>query len=316
MDNQSKRPLIPIIAGPTAVGKTATSIALAKELNAEIISADSRQVYKEFSIGTASPTNAEMAMVPHHFVKEISIGEPYSAGIFARNVSDVIDSIYARGKNIVISGGSTLYVHALLEGLSDIPEIDPDVRIKLNNRLQKEGSQTLFNELEHVDPVFSSTLDATKSQRIIRGLEVWYGTGQQLSTFHAKPLLKPDQFRLFVLYRDRKELYDRINLRVDQMIEEGFIDEVKTILQSNPDLNDNAFRTIGYQELLPVLADNASLDTEGSEALSKAVELIKRNSRRYAKRQLTWYKQYHEAVWIDVTKSDAEKIILEAIQND
>ena len=300
---------IPIVAGPTAVGKTAASITLAETLSAEIISADSRQIYKEFTIGTASPSQQEIEAVPHHFVKEISIGEPYSAGIFANKVASVIDNIHSRGKNVVVSGGSTLYVHALMEGFADIPEVDARVRAELNQRLQNEGSAVLFNELSTLDPVFAKTLDPTKSQRIIRGLEVWYGTGKMLSSFHAKPTVKSDQFQLFVLFRDRQELYARIDSRVDQMIEEGLVEELRGILNTHPDLEDNAFRTIGYQELLPFLLGSGN----DSGGLQQAIDLIKRNSRRYAKRQLTWYKQYPDAIWIDVSTSNAVDVMLETL---
>lgn len=294
--------VIPIIAGPTAVGKTSTSLSVALARNAEIISADSRQIYREFSIGTASPTREDCRLVRHHFVREIGIGDDFSAGIFASRVFGRIGSIANRGHNVLVTGGSTLYVHALIHGLSDIPAVDPEFRIALNQRLQKEGSTVLFDELVRVDPDFAETLDSSKSQRIIRGLEVFLGTGTPLSHFHTPP---PDQgyrFKLFVLYRDRKILYERINLRVETMIKSGLLEELQNILKSGFDVSDNAFRTIGYQELIPVL--------DGEYSLQDGIELIKRNSRRYAKRQLTWYKRYENALWIDVDKEDATASIL------
>ncbi len=299
---------IPIIAGPTSVGKTATSVALAELLDAEIISADSRQIYREFSIGTACPTPAQLSQVRHHFVHEISIGQAYSAGIFANGVGTVATVILERGKKILVTGGSTLYIHSLLHGLSDIPKVEPDIRAELNRCLEAEGSTLMYNELVLVDPVFAQTLDPTKSQRIIRGLEVFIGTGKPISSFHGSPPLQDHSFQLFVLHRERKQLYQQINDRVDQMISEGLVDELKGILATSPNLADNAFRTIGYQELIPHLLGKTSLD--------EAVSLIKRNSRRYAKRQLTWFKRYPGAIWIDVDTEEAVNVVLSTLDGE
>mgnify|MGYP001567681031 FL=1 len=304
----ASRPFIPIIAGPTAVGKTETSLRVAEALNAEIISADSRQVYREFSIGTASPTKEDCARVNHHFVREINIGDSFSAGIFAGQVASRILDIQSRKKSILVSGGSTLYVYALTHGLADIPAVDPQIRESLNVRLQHEGAQVLFSELDQADPTFAATLDPSKSQRIVRGLEVFIGTGKPLSYFHTSSPLSGVPTRLFVLYRPREVLYERINTRVDQMMRDGLVEEVRTILESNPDLTDNAFRTIGYQELIPAIRGEYSED--------RAIELIKRNSRRYAKRQLTWYKRYDEAIWINVDESNSYDEILSAIGDE
>lgn len=304
----TSRALIPIIAGPTAVGKTSVSIQVAKALDAEIVSADSRQIYKEFSIGTACPSPDQLKEVKHHLVQEIAIGEDYSAGIFANRVSSVASNILLRDKGIVIAGGSTLYIHALLYGLSDIPKVDPIIRIKLNARLDSEGPKELYRELLQVDPIFAKTLDATKSQRIIRGLEVFFGTGQPISSFHGSSPLPTHRFKLFVLYRQRKRLYERIDERVDDMISAGLIGEIQAVLETDPDLEDNAFRTIGLQELIPYM--------QGQTSLEESVSLIKRNSRRYAKRQLTWFKRYPEAVWIDVDEEDPTNVILTTVQGD
>lgn len=299
---------IPIIAGPTAVGKTSVSIQIAKALNAEIISADSRQIYREFSIGTACPSPIQRKEVKHHLVQEIAIGEAYSAGIFANRVSSVASDILLRDKGIVITGGSTLYIHALLYGLSDIPQVDPAIRVKLNARLENEGSKVLFDELFKADRVFAQTLDATKSQRIIRGLEVFLGTGEPISSFHGSSPLPEHQFKLFVLYRERNSLCERIDERADDMVASGLIQEIQAVLDTDPNLKDNAFRTIGIQEVIPYL--------KGQTSLEEAVSLIKRNSRRYAKRQLTWFKRYPEAVWINVDKEDPTSLILAAIKSD
>jgi tRNA dimethylallyltransferase len=300
------RPVIPIIAGPTAVGKTSTSLSVASELNAEIISADSRQIYRAFRIVTAAPTAAELARVRHHLIQEIELSEPYSAGVFANRVEPIVDGLQKRNTGAVVTGGSTLYVHALLEGLSDIPKVDESIRIELNARLEREGPGEMYRELLQVDPVFAATLDTTKSQRVIRGLEVFKGTGRALSSFHTPPPLSNFDFRLFVLFRERSELYKRIDERVDEMVEVGLLDEVSRIYAENAQNDFNSLKTIGYQELVPHL--------KGEISLKDAVDLIKRNSRRYAKRQLTWYSRYKSATWIDVDGTDAAAAIISAIK--
>lgn len=285
------KPIIPVIAGPTAVGKTAVSVALAELLDAEIVSADSRQIYAPFRIGTARPSEEEMHAVPHHLIGEYELHEEYSSGRFAQRVQQIIPDIQARKKRVVVVGGSTLYVHALIEGLSDIPAVEPEVRAILNRELQERGSEALHAELQAADPAFAATLDPTKSQRIVRGLEVWRGTGKPLSHFHQPPPLPDQHYRLVVLHVERDLLYTRIDDRVDQMLAEGLLDEFRSSLETYPDRSLNAWRTIGYQELLPWI--------DGEYDLEEAIRLIKRNSRRYAKRQLTWYKRYPDATWID-----------------
>ncbi len=183
--NSNTKPIIPVIAGPTAVGKTSLSVALALEMDAEIISADSRQIYAPFRIGTARPTESEMRGVQHHLMGEFPLHAPYSAGLFAEKARSIVPNIKSRGKGIVVVGGSTLYVHALIEGLSDIPPVDSSIRDVLNRELEERGSEALHAELLNVDPVFAATLDPTKSQRVLRGLEVFRGTGKPLSHFHT-----------------------------------------------------------------------------------------------------------------------------------
>ena len=290
--------IIPIIAGPTAVGKTALSVELAKRIGAEIVSADSRQIYAPFRIGTARPTTAEMAGVTHHLLGELPLDAPYSSGLFADRARTLIPDIQATGARVVVAGGSTLYVEALLNGLSDIPAVDPSIREALNREAEDNGAASLHQELVQVDPVFARSLDPTKTQRIIRGLEVYRGTGQPLSSFHTPPPLPDQVYRLFVLHTDRQELYRRIDERVDSMMASGLMDEVRTAWNEWPDASLNAWRTIGYQELLPVLT--------GERTLEEGIRLIKRNSRRYAKRQLTWYRRYEDATWLDLSITPVE----------
>ena len=292
--------LIPVIAGPTAVGKTALSVELAKMIDAEVVSADSRQIYAPFRIGTARPTPEEMQGVPHHLMGELPLTAAYSAGRFAERAKSLIPEIESRGKRVVVVGGSTLYVDALLNGLSDIPSVDPSIRDELNRMVQSGHLAELYRELSAADPTFAATLDPSKSQRIVRGLEVLRGTGKPLSSFHTPPPLSDSEFLLIILHTERDRLYDRINRRVDQMIEDGLRQEVDAAWSRYPDDSLNAWRTIGYQEWLPVLS--------GERSEEEAVRLIKRNSRRYAKRQLTWYSRYKGARWIDLSIEELDVV--------
>ncbi|MCH8961002.1 MAG: tRNA (adenosine(37)-N6)-dimethylallyltransferase MiaA, partial [Bacteroidetes bacterium] len=274
----------PIITGPTAVGKTSLSLELAGRLGADIISADSRQIYRELTIGTAKPTPEERARVPHHFIDEINLGTPFSAGAFARQASERIRDIVDRGRLPLIVGGSTLYLHALQFGLADIPPVSSDVRRRLDVRLDEEGADVLFDELNRFDPASAATLDPTKTQRLVRALEVYHGTGLPLSSYHKDQEPPPFTFNVIVLNRDRKALYARINQRVDGMLECGLLDEVRGLLERGVDPAEQALQTIGYQEPIAYL--------RGAIDYDEMVRLIKRNSRRYAKRQLTWFRRY------------------------
>ena len=273
-----------ILTGPTGVGKTSLSLELAERLGADIISADSRQIYREMTIGTAKPTPEERAHVSHHFIDEINLGTPFSAGAFARQATERIRDIVDRGRLPLIVGGSTLYLHALQFGLADIPPVPSDVRRRLEARLDEEGADVLFDELNRFDPASAATLDPTKTQRLVRALEVYHGTGFPLSSYHKAQEPPPFTFHAIVLNRDRKTLYRRINQRVDQMLERGLLDEVRGLLERGADPSSNALRTIGYQESIAFL--NGEIDYD------EMVRLIKRNSRRYAKRQRTWFRRY------------------------
>lgn len=289
-----------IITGPTAVGKTAISLDLADHLNAEIISADSRQIYKELTIGTAKPSALELTRVPHHFINELSLTETYSAGQFSQHALLRIEDIYARGKVPLVVGGSTLYLHALQFGIADIPPIDASVRLNLEARLKKEGSSRLFAELRTIDPISASSLDSTKTQRLLRSLEVFHATGRPLSEYHQSKPTVPYTFRTIVLNRDRAFLYQRINMRVDQMLDEGLLDEIRTIRASGIDLTTNALKTIGYREPFAYLAGEISKD--------EMIDKLKQNSRRYAKRQLTWFRRYPSFKWVDLPSGSSKQL--------
>jgi len=269
---------------------------LAERLDGEIISIDSRQVYKELGIGTAKPAAEELARVPHHFISERSIHDSISAGQFARIAEDRISDVLARGRTPIVVGGSPMYIQALQYGLAEIPDISPEVRTKLDLRLKTEGSSVLFEELCSVDPKAAETMDATKSQRIVRALEVYHGTGKPLSHFHQSHSKPKYRYNTFVLFRDRATLYNRINRRVDIMLQSGLVKEVEQLLISNVDTTLPVLRTIGYQEVIDHL--------QGVHDYEEMVRLIKRNSRRYAKRQLTWFRRFDEYVWIDLEGAD------------
>ena len=275
---------IHVITGPTGIGKSSIGIALAEILSGEIVSADSRQIYKELTIGAAKPSKSDLARIPHHFIDELNLGQPYSAGLFAQQASTRIGQILSRGRIPIVVGGSTLYLHALTHGLSPSPPSDPAVRIALEKRLAKIGKDALYDQLVSVDPLSASTMDASKTTRVVRALEVYQLTQQPLSSFHEHVLPPAYEYRVSVLTLDRPTLYQKIEYRVDQMIHDGLLDEIRHIqsLHLSPTLP--ALKSIGYQEPMGYL--------DGQYTLERMIELIKRNSRRYAKRQLTWFRRY------------------------
>lgn len=293
-----------VLAGPTGVGKTQLALELATRLNAEIVSADSRQVYRELIIGTARPTDEELAVAPHHFVAELTLDQPFSAGIFAEQATRRIAEIRERGNLPLVTGGSTLYLEALIHGLSDVPETAPETREHLTRRYEQEGAEVLYSELLGIDPESAATMDATKSQRVIRALEVFYDTGIPLSSYHRKTV-DSSAFRPLVIIanRNRTILYDRINRRVDVMIEQGVIEENRQLLEAGYSPELNPLKTIGYREPIGYLRGEYDLD--------EMVRRFKQNSRRYAKRQLTWFRRRPEYTWIDLEEvSNPVELIL------
>ncbi|ARA92312.1 tRNA (adenosine(37)-N6)-dimethylallyltransferase MiaA [Rhodothermaceae bacterium RA] len=282
-----------ILAGPTAVGKTELSLQLAEHTSAEIVSADSRQVYRRLDIGTAKPTPEELARVRHHFIDELDLDEPFSAGRFAEAAWERIREIHARGRAAHVVGGSTLYLYALQHGLAKIPTVSAGTRATIEERLSCEGADALYRELQSVDPEAAATMDPTKTQRLVRALEVFHETGQPISSFQRQAVRPPFAFRTVVLTRDRHVLYDRINRRVDLMLEAGLLDEVAGLLEAGFEPSLNPLRTIGYQEPIRYL--------QGEISREEMVRLIKRNTRRYAKRQLTWFRRLSDVRWVDVS---------------
>ncbi len=287
--------LVLALLGPTAVGKTALALALAERLGGEIVSADSRQVYRPLTVGTAKPSLEELARVPHHFIGELELDERFSAGRFAEAAEARIADILGRGRVPLVAGGSTLYLESLLHGLADVPETSAATRARLMARLRDEGGAVLYDELEKLDPASAATMDATKTQRVVRALEVLHDTGQPLSHYHAHRRQPAFSFVPVVLTRPRPVLYERINRRVDWMLEAGLLDENRRLLEAGVSPTLNPLRTIGYREPMAHL--------QGEIGYDEMVRRLKQNTRRYAKRQLTWFRRHEAYRWLDLESS-------------
>lgn len=286
------------VIGPTAIGKTALAIGLAKHFKTEIISADSRQFFKEMHIGTAVPTAVELNTVPHHFIQNLSINNDYSVGDFEREALKKLHELFEKYAVVVMVGGSGLYVDAVCNGLDDFPEVDPAIRKNLKARLEETGILELQNELKKLDFVTYNQIDLENPQRLIRALEICLVSGKPYSSFLSENK-SPREFNSIKigLTAPREIVYDRINQRVDQMIENGLVDEARKLF---PYKNLNALQTVGYKELFSYF--------EGETNLEFAIEEIKKNTRRFAKRQFTWFKKDQEILWFDYL-TDLDKII-------
>lgn len=290
------------ITGPTAVGKTELSLDIAERLNAEIVSADSRQVYEELTIGTAKPGPHALDRVPHHFIGERSLHEPFSAGEYADAANERIREILDRGRRPIVVGAATLYIHALQYGLADIPEVDDEVRKRLEQRMEMEGQESLYQELQEVDPEQAESTDPTKTHQVIRALEVYHGTGKPLTYYYDNQPEPPFDYVTVVLNRDREHLYDRINHRVDRMLDDGLLYEVRSVMEiDGVRLDEPPLSTIGYREPIQYLRDEIDYD--------EMVRLVKRNTRRYAKRQLTWFRRYDEYRWMEAPNTTVDDVI-------
>jgi tRNA dimethylallyltransferase len=273
------------ILGPTAVGKTAAAIKLAQELKTEIISADSRQFYKEISIGTAKPTDEELAAVPHHFIGHLSIHQTYSAGDFERDALAKLEELFTKHDIVIAVGGSGLYVKALIDGLDQLPPADETLREELHLLYNAEGIEALQQKLQQRDAEAYTQTEIQNPQRLMRAIEI--ATAMQ-NGFAASSTKQPRSFQTIKVVLDlpRELLYDRINKRVDQMMEQGLLDEVKSVFA---DKDNYALQTVGYKELFEYL--------EGEYNLEKAVDLIKQHTRNFAKRQLTWFRKEAPDNW-------------------
>ena len=281
--------LLFIILGPTAVGKTSLSLRIARALPAEILSADSRQFYREMKIGTARPSDEELKAVPHHFIGHLSVFDEYNVSRFETDALRKLDELFTAGHYAVLTGGSGLYIRAVCHGIDDLPDPDPSLREKLKEIFTQDGLPALQEKLKGLDPAFYEIVDRSNPKRLLRALEVCLTTGKPYSSLR-KNVPGKRNFRtiLIGLTRDKDELNNRINRRVDLMIEQGLIEEARSLY---PNRNLNALNTVGYKELFRYF--------DGEIPLEKAIENIRTNSRRYAKRQMTWFRKEQGITWFD-----------------
>ena len=276
------------IVGATALGKTALSIHLAKHFHSDIISCDSRQFYKEMSIGTAVPSSEELAAVPHHFIQQRSIQEPYSVGAFKREALYYLESLFKTKDTVILVGGSGLYADALIDGLDHFPEVNPTFRKELNKQLDQEGIEGLAKRLKNIDPAYHQKVDLGNPHRLIRALEICLSSGLPYSSFLGNKKA-PTFFKTqkIVLQWDRPILYERINQRVDQMVAAGLETEAQSLY---PNKGVNALQTVGYREWFSHF--------DGTLDRTTTLEEIKKNTRHYAKRQITWFKRYQDVLLV------------------
>ncbi|MBN2349959.1 MAG: tRNA (adenosine(37)-N6)-dimethylallyltransferase MiaA [Bacteroidales bacterium] len=286
-----------VLLGPTGIGKTETSIGLARHFNTEIISCDSRQFYKELSIGTAVPTNDILKSVPHHFIQHKSVFDYYNASMYEEETIQLLDRLFQKYILVFMVGGSGLYIDAVTKGVDDLPLIDPEIREKITAQLQEEGIESLRIQLKKLDPNYYKVVDLKNAKRLMKAIEISLITGKPYSSFltHTKKQ-RPFKVIKIGLNTTRENLYKRINERVDHMISNGLIEEAKKWYSKR---NLNALNTVGYKEIYQYF--------ENLITLEKAIELIKRNTRHYARRQLTWFRKYDDIYWFDLNQT--EKII-------
>ncbi len=281
-----------IILGPTAVGKTDFSISKALEYGSPVISCDSRQIFRNMSIGTAVPSASQLAAVKHYFIQTVPVTQSYTAGDYELEAVQLVEALFVQGhETVVMTGGSMFYIDAVCNGLDNLPDGDPSLRAELWERLEKEGVESLSEELERMDPLTYSQIDIRNSQRVIRALEVCLVSGRPFSSFKTgEKRIRSFEIEKVGLTRPREELYSRIDGRVLNMIEEGLVEEVRSLL---PFRNCQALQTVGYKEIFEHL--------DGKIPLDEAVRLIQRNTRHYAKKQLTWWRRDPDIRWVDIS---------------
>ena len=292
-----------VITGPTAVGKTALCLDIAQHFGIPIINADSRQIYKELKIGTASPTAEQLAKVKHYFVGSLSLNDYYSASLFEQQTMEILEREFAKSDYALMAGGSMMYIDAVCDGIDDIPTVDDKTRETLKARLAVEGLEPLVEELKRLDPEYYEIVDKQNPRRVVHGLEICLMTGKTYTSFRKREKKqRPFNIVKIGLNREREELYNRINQRVDQMMAEGLLEEAKSLY---PMRHMNALNTVGYKEMFAYL--------DGTWTLEEAVERIKGNTRRYARKQLTWYKKDEQIRWFH---PDEKENIISYISQD
>lgn len=291
-----------VITGPTAVGKTDLCMDIARQLDIPIINADSRQIYRELKIGTASPTPAQLQLVKHYFVGTLGIGDYYSASMYEQDVMALLQQLFQSNDYALLTGGSMMYIDAVCNGIDDIPTVDEQTRTTMKRRLQEEGLEALVKELRRLDPEHYDIVDRQNPRRVVHALEICQMTGKTYTSFR-KAVKKQRPFSIIKigLNRERDELYNRINQRVDTMMEEGLLQEVQQLTEYR---HLNALNTVGYKELFNYI--------DGVWTLDEAVERIKGNTRRYARKQLTWFKRDEQVRWFHPTN---QELIYQTIKN-
>ena len=276
-----------VITGPTAVGKTDLCMEIAGRFDIPIINADSRQLFRELRIGTASPTPEQLAKVRHYFVGTLNIGDYYSASMYEQDVMTLLGQLFKKSDYALLSGGSMMYIDAVCNGIDDIPTVDEKTRTLMKRRLAEEGLEKLVEELRRIDPEHYEVVDCQNPRRVVHALEICHMTGQTYTSFRkAEKKQRPFEIIKIGLNREREELYNRINRRVDSMMEQGLLKEAEEML---PYRQANALNTVGYKELFSYF--------DGIWELDEAVERIKGNTRRYARKQLTWFKRDQQMKW-------------------
>ena len=294
-----------VLLGPTGVGKTALSLQLAERLGSPILNADSRQIYRDIAIGTAAPTAEELARVKHYFVHSLALDAYYSAAEYEKDVLSLLHELFQTHDTLVLSGGSMMYIDAVTKGIDDIPTVDEDTREFLKQRYAQEGLAPLLEELKLLDSQYYDLVDKKNHKRVIHALEICYMTGRTYTSFRTHTSKqRPFHILKIGLRRQREQLFTRINARVDQMMQQGLMDEAKRVY---PLRHLNALNTVGYQELFKVI--------DGEWALPMAVERIKKNTRVYAKKQMTWYQHDADIHWLDVDKLSVMEM-LKAIEHE
>jgi tRNA dimethylallyltransferase len=288
-----------VLVGPTGIGKTELSLSLAKLLSSPIISADSRQIYKTISIGTAAPTEEQLKQAKHYFVGQLELNEYYSAAQYEEDVLELLKRLFETHETILMTGGSMMYIDAVTKGIDDIPTVDAETRELLKHRFESEGLEPLLEELRLLDPEYYAIVDKKNHKRIVHALEICYMTGKTFTSFR-KNEHKERPFRIIKvgLQMERSRLFNRINLRVDKMIEDGLIDEARSVIHLR---NLNSLNTVGYKEIFRYL--------DGEWDLHTATERLKKNTRVYAKKQMTWFNKDKDIHWFDVETVKPEDIL-------
>lgn len=286
-----------VIAGPTAVGKTSVAVELAKHYQTEILSADSRQFYREMQVGTARPTAKEMNGIPHHFTGHLYVTETYNVSTFEKEALSLLESLFQSYEDVIMAGGSGLYINAVCHGIDELPDPDPELRQRLQHDYETKGIEILREKLQQLDPEYYIEVDINNPKRLIRGIEVCLATGRKYSEMRTQTSTeRPFNIIKIGLTLEREELFQRISKRTDKMIEEGLVDEVRSLY---PYRDFNALNTVGYKEIFRYL--------DGEITLEQTIEDIKTNTRRYAKRQLTWFRKDPEITWF--SPFDLQEII-------